>query len=263
MTQILLTKHHALGNDFLATFDEPDHDLGDLARKVCDRRRGIGADGLLIGIDDPHRPLVMVLYNADGSRAEISGNGLRCFAQAVAMRHHRYDPLRVNTDAGERWVQMEQSAKHVVIATASMGFVGDGPTPDGWADLGVDPIRPVAHLSLGNPHCVVGVDDVDAVDLAALGAKLPSVNLEIIAPGPQHGSITMRVHERGVGLTEACGSGACAAAAAARRWGLVPASVEQIVVHMPGGDATVRLTDDGEALLTGPAEYLATIIFEL
>ena len=85
---LVLTKHHGFGNDFLVVFHPHVDDLGELARVVCDRRRGIGADGLLVGASAPSASASaqMVLYNADGGRAEMSGNGIRCFAQALAMR---------------------------------------------------------------------------------------------------------------------------------------------------------------------------------
>jgi len=130
--------------------------------------------------------------------------------------------------------------------------------------LVVIPIRPVAHLSLGNPHSVVGVDDVAEVELRDLGEKVPHVNLEIVAPGPENDAITMRVHERGAGITLACGSGACASAYAALNWGLVPsnpkADVQEVTVHMDGGDARVRINRvTREAVLVGPSAFIATI----
>jgi diaminopimelate epimerase len=107
----------------------------------------------------------------------------------------------------------------------------------------------------------VAVEDVHAVDLAAIGAQLPDVNVEVVQPGPESGAVTMRVHERGVGLTAACGTGACAAAVAASRWGLVPKRAGELVVHMPGGSARVTLDDPapGRVTLTAPATYVATI----
>src|SRR5918911_4701962 len=101
MADLQLTKHHGLGNDFLVTFDPDVDDLAALARRLCDRRRGIGADGLLVGDPATGYAARMVLYNADGSRAEMSGNGIRCFAHAVA--DHGFDAgpiLTVATDAG-------------------------------------------------------------------------------------------------------------------------------------------------------------------
>jgi diaminopimelate epimerase len=114
-------------------------------------------------------------------------------------------------------------------------------------------------LSLGNPHSVVAVDDVRAVSLEELGGKVPHVNLEIVEAGPEDDAVTMRVHERGAGVTLACGSGACAAAYAAKRWGFVHPTTSEVVVHMDGGDVRVRI-DDGTriATLVGPSTFIAT-----
>lgn len=269
MTEPLsLSKHHALGNDFLVVFHPGVDDLPGLARAACDRRRGVGADGLLVGESAEGYAARMVLYNADGSRAEMSGNGIRCFAQALALRRARVDgrhelvPMRILTDAGERLVALRPSEDPVTVdASVDMGPVDRLDEPAGWSAVASHPDRPVAHLGLGNPHSVVAVDDVHAVDLAALGSKVAHVNLEIVAPGPDPRSITMRVHERGVGITAACGTGACAAAWAASEWGLVEPGTDDIVVHMDGGHATVSLHRPvpGRVTLIGPATYVARI----
>ena len=142
-----------------------------------------------------------------------------------------------------------------------MGEVTGIDEPADWQQLGCDPLRPVQHLSLGNPHSVVGVDSVAEVDLQSLGRKVPYVNLEIVEAGPEPEAITMRVHERGAGITEACGTGACASAWAASTWGLVPAGTAEILVHMDGGDAKVRMhhPSAGRVTLVGPAQFVASI----
>ncbi len=262
---IALTKHHGLGNDFLVTAAS----VGDgaaTARRLCDRRRGIGADGLLFlgRPDEPDVDLSMVLFNADGSRAEMSGNGIRCLAQAAYRIDGRQDSAeyRVLTDGGVRRVVVTPTDDpDTVWVDVEMGPVESLSEPDGWSDLGVDPMRPVLHLSLGNPHSVVAVDDVDGIDLLGLGRRVPHVNLEVVETGARRNEITMRVHERGAGLTEACGTGACASGWAARHWGLVDATVEEIVVQMPGGAAKVRLDSPraGEVTLIGPAMYVGTV----
>jgi diaminopimelate epimerase len=261
-----LTKHHGLGNDFLVFFHPPTADddvLGSLARRWCERRRGIGADGLLIGESAAEASAQMVLYNADGSRAEMSGNGIRCFAQALAMRRGDVLPVTVSilTDVGVRAMELTATEDpSTVLATVDMGPVVELDEPAGWAALGSHPDRPVAHLGVGNPHTVVAVEDVAAVDVVDLGSRLADVNLEVVEAGPEPDAVTMRVHERGVGVTDACGTGACAAAVAASRWGLVSGAPE-IVVHMPGGSARVALDRPapGRVTLTGPATYVATI----
>lgn len=236
-----LTKHHALGNDFLVVLDrEAD---ATMARALCDRRTGVGADGLISVVDSR-----WVLHNADGSRAESSGNGLRCAAQAVA-RARGVDALDVtfDTDAGPRRVQLDGDVGTVEMGTIVVKRLGE-------RDADVD---------VGNPHLVLHVDDPSTVDLLALGAQHPDLNVEVIAVAEQD-ALAFRVHERGAGITMACGTGSCAAAAAAHAWGLVGTSV---VVHNPGGDVTVDLQDGAalttggaqEALLTGPTVFIADI----
>lgn len=267
-----LTKHHALGNDFLvldkgqlrngATVDWPR-----LARTWCDRRTGIGADGLLLLEVRDRTHLTMELFNADGSPAEMSGNGIRCLVQAadrilLASGQAGGQIFEVETAAGTRSVDIvgTRSDPQTMMLRVDMGVIADAEPPANWSDLGCHEDRPVRHLSLGNPHAVVGVDDVEAVDLRSLGAKVPTVNLEIVEPGPEFNAVTMRVHERGAGLTLACGTGACAAAEAALTWGLVPSSASEVIVHMPGGDAMVAVDrTTRRASLTGPATFVATV----
>jgi diaminopimelate epimerase len=268
---ITIAKHHGLGNDFLVAFDvdlpdgladDPDK-LAELARRLCDRRRGVGADGLLIAWQgsDENVDATMTLHNADGTVAEMSGNGIRCFVQAVAMRRGSTiveQEWRIATDAGLRTVGVRPIDDVTIEASVDMGDIVAIDAPTNWAELGCHPDRPVLHVSTGNPHSVVGVDDVAAVDLAALGAKVPQVNLEIVEPGDEPTSVRMRVHERGAGITEACGTGACATAWAARCWGLVPASAREITVVMDGGSARVRLDhpSTGRVTLIGPAVFI-------
>lgn len=258
-----LHKHHGLGNDFLVcdvVQGEPADGWADAARRWCERRLGLGADGLLLlsilGDDE----LAMVLHNADGSRAEMSGNGIRCLVHAAWRAQGRAEPITycVHTDAGLRSVEVVPLGALTVEASVDMGEVLPIGAPAGWDEIGADPMRPVAHLSLGNPHTVVGVDDVHGVDLADLGPRVADVNLEVVHPGPEAGALTMRVHERGAGITQACGTGACATAWAAVRWGLVVG--EEITVHMDGGDARVRLHHPlhGRVTLIGPSVYVGT-----
>ncbi len=261
-----LTKHHGLGNDFLVVFHPDVEDLAALARLLCDRRRGVGADGLLVGEPSVGHAAAMTLFNADGTRAEMSGNGIRCFAQALSARRGNLDDLLISTDAGPRLVRLAATASvDTLDVRVDMGAVVPIGSPEGWDEIGCNPDRPVAHLSLGNPHTVVGVDDVDVVDLVALGAAVPGTNLEIIEPGRDSASIRMRVHERGAGITEACGTGACASAWAARSWGLVSASSGEITVQMDGGRAKVVLDEPepGHATLIGPAVFVAHVVVEI
>jgi diaminopimelate epimerase len=262
MAELQLTKHHGLGNDFLVAFHPHVDDLPALAQRLCDRRRGIGADGLLIGESEPGYAARMVLYNSDGSRAEMSGNGIRCFAQALARRRDDLDAQRILTDAGERLVTLYATDDvDMIEAAVDMGPIAPLDEPKGWHRVGTDPLRPVSHLSVGNPHAVVGVEDVAVVDLLTLGEMVPDINLEIIEVGPETHAITMRVHERGAGITQACGTGACASAWAAASWGLFDPELREITVHMDGGDAKVRLHDPqvGHVTLVGPAVFVGSV----
>lgn len=266
MADLELTKHHGLGNDFLVAFHPHVEDLAALARRLCDRRRGIGADGLLIGESEPGYAARMILFNSDGSRAEMSGNGIRCFAQALARRRGDLAPQCILTDAGDRLVTLyETDDADVIEAAVDMGLVESIDEPENWHRIGTDPLRPVSHLSVGNPHAVVGVEDVAIVDLLTLGEIVPDINLEMVQLGPEPHAITMRVHERGAGITEACGTGACASAWAALSWGLVDPALREITVHMDGGDAKVRVHDpkDGHVTLVGPAVFVASITVHL
>jgi diaminopimelate epimerase len=267
--QVVVTKHHGLGNDFLVLETSqieavPEVEIAkidwpSIAKQWCDRETGVGADGLLLLSRRGEFRLAMQLFNQDGSRAEMSGNGIRCLVQAAFDRDGCYEPVTysVTTDAGERVVDVQPVSHEEVTASVDMGCIEILDEPQNWSTIGCDPNRPVMHLSVGNPHSVVGVEDVELVNLLEIGLKVPQVNLEIVEAGPESNAITMRVHERGAGITQACGTGACASAWAANKWGLVPSSVTEILVHQPGGDATVRINhpQPGHVTLIGSAHF--------
>ncbi len=251
-------KGHGTENDFVLLPDGvPAGGLdAETVRTLCDRRRGIGADGVLAVVrvaapteNDPR--WFMDYRNADGGLAEMCGNGIRVFARyLVDSGLEEPGDLRIDTRAG---------VKTVTVPASGDITVGMGPAtklPDAkvrldgrwWAAAG---------WSMGNPHLVVTDTDlvVDDVDLTMTPAVDPpaaypdGVNVEIVRPtGPA--AIRMRVHERGVGETRSCGTGACAAAVA-----VMAAQNERTSydVDVPGGRLTVTWQDDGEVLLTGPA----------
>jgi len=277
--QLSITKHNGLGNDFLVLDRREVNALSEaqgsaidwpnVARDWCDRKTGVGADGLLLLGQIDTNTLTMRLYNSDGSLAEMSGNGIRCLAQSAFMADELTTEVAytVMTDAGERRVVVTPQANDplTVDASVDMGPIGTLVEPTGWATLECDPMRPVMHISVGNPHSVVGVEDVAVVPLKELGEKVPQINLEIIEPGPEVNAITMRVHERGAGITQACGTGACASAWAAVQWGLVPASAGEVIVHMDGGDVKVSVNQPktGSVTLIGPAQYMSKHAVEI
>lgn len=251
-----LTKHHGLGNDFLVVLDPEGVVTVDasMARALCDRRTGVGADGLLwAGPGVREADVTMTLHNADGSRAEMSGNGIRCLAQAVA-RSRRVDAvdLAVATDAGLRRVQVTPGDDRTVHVRVDMGPVTAADAPDLPELRGA---KDVLGAAVGNPHVVALFADRDALDAAADGFAMTDRNVEFVLAGPGPDELTMRVVERGAGETQACGTGACAAAWAAQRWGLVG---DRVTVHMPGGAAIVEL-DGATSHLTGPAVLVADV----
>ena len=259
-----LTKHHGLGNDFLVLVDLADTTPLDacFARRVCDRRRGVGADGLIrvspgIGGAD----VTMTLHNADGSAAEMSGNGIRCLAQAVARaRGVEVLALSVATGGGSRHVKVAPGPDaRTAWVDVEMG-PARSPDPRWVATETVDGATKTATVDLGNPHLVVLVDDPAAVDLLEVGPRLSAQfdrgsNVEVVALARGGGdTLDLRVWERGAGITEACGTGAAAAAHAAHDWGLVG---ERVLVRMPGGTLEVRL--GASITLAGPATFIADV----
>ena len=262
---ITLSKHEGLGNDFLIAVDPPRPLAPADARSWCDRRRGVGADGLIELRSQPSEsPFVMTLFNADGSKAEVSGNGLRCAAQALAAHLGLEAPsaLDIDTDAGRRHVELLAIKGPLADVRVDMGVAKPGP-PDStaWDGLQVVVHRQVG-VDMGNPHLVALVDDPDKYDIAHVGATVEAdypagLNVHLVSVEAD-GTIELRVWERGAGVTEACGSGACAAGVAATRWGLVEGPVS---VHMPGGAAAVEVVDDN-VLLSGPAAYIAQVVVD-
>jgi diaminopimelate epimerase len=273
-----LTKHHGLGNDFLIVLDEandgPVAPDAELARRLCARHTGLGADGLIHGgAGTDGADISFRLWNSDGSKAEVSGNGLRCLAQAVA-RFRGFDTATVGigTVAGLRRAEVRPAEHpHVADVEVEMGpvveipAVGErepiginGPDDAHYHDIAAGTTRGV-RVSVGNPHLVLLASEPAGVDLATWGPFYErrhegGINVEFIAPaGPD--TIDLVVWERGSGITQACGSGATAAAHVAHEWGLVG---NEVAVRMPGGTATVRLTPEG-AFLRGPTTFVAEI----
>jgi diaminopimelate epimerase len=259
-----LTKHHGFGNDFLVLLDDDaSHPLDpDVASALCDRRTGVGADGLvratpLDGADDA--VAAMDLRNADGSPAETSGNGIRCLAQALILAGWAVGPtIPIRTAAGRAVVTVHDRADprtHTLSVEMGVARVG-GEAPE-WAG---GPVRRTLRVDVGNPHLVLEVPGLDDVDLVELGegvnAKEPGgANVHLLA-GEADDRIAIRTYERGVGPTLACGTGACAAAVAARAWGLVG---DVVAVGQAGGTAEVTVGPDGAVVLRGPATLVATV----
>ncbi len=252
MNVVRLTKHEGWGNDFLvlADADGATPVTAEFARRVCDRRFGVGADGLLHLSRPTDADLGMTLHNADGSVAEMSGNGLRCLVQA-ALRLGWFEgqSVSVSTGAGIRSAFVADVT--VPMATTHQIRVDMGAVVIEGSDD--DDVL----VNVGNPHRVRRVPEPATYDLVAAGLIHPNVNLEVIAKTSGANTVKMRVHERGAGETLACGTGACAVAVAAAKWGLVTGTL--VTVRQPGGDAAVDITDTDHVRLAGPVSCIGTI----
>jgi diaminopimelate epimerase len=261
MTSLHLAKLHATGNDFLVrlALDVGSAPLApETVARLCDRRLGIGADGLItIGPGGPDSDCTMTLQNADGGPAEMSGNGIRCLAWVAARAGlGTHDELTVDTVAGRRVIALTRDANGIVVAAdVDMGAVTLGEEDVELVVDGTEYWDDVAYV--GNPHLVCFVIDPSAVPVALHGprieldARFPNrTNVEFVRVHPPD-VIDMRVWERGVGETLSCGTGACAAAAVAHNRGVVDNHVR---VRVPGGELAVTLGDT--VRLGGPVVHV-------
>jgi diaminopimelate epimerase len=273
-------KAHGAGNDFVLLPDSDDRISLDASfvRSLCDRHRGLGADGVIRLA--PPRPGVdahvfMDYRNADGSLAEMCGNGVRCVAKYVAERQDIGDLVRVDTPAGVKPVQVvgRDEAGRVTTARVDMG----APRPTGERQVDVSPLRQappagggyvtaekvtatVTTLAMGNPHAVLVVDDISRAPVTTWGPVIEGddqfpdgTNVEFIAV-PARDRVLGRIWERGVGETMASGTGSAAMAAAAHLLGLAERAV---VVEVPGGALEVEWAAD-TLYVTGPAVEVAS-----
>jgi diaminopimelate epimerase len=272
-------KMHGCGNDYvlLDGFDEALPRAGalpELARRLSDRHTGIGADGLILLLPSRHADARMVMYNADGSRAEMCGNGLRLAAKlAWDRRHCRRRDLRFETGAGILDVHLHLRDSTCVGATVQMGrprltpaavpVVHPGPGPKLVIPVRLQgrSLRLLA-VGMGNPHAVCFVRDPDAIPLQELGPLLEHhprfprrTNVEFVARcGFDHGLplLRQRTWERGAGETQACGTGACAVLVAAILMRKIPG--RKAILRLNGGDLRACWpSDDASVQLSGPA----------
>lgn len=261
-------KMHGLGNDFviLDWRNDPDRRVpAAAAQRLADRRLGIGCDQILVIRPSQEADIRMDILNQDGSPSGACGNGTRCVADLV-MAETGADRISIVTDGGmlSAWRAADDQIS-----------VDMGPVFSGWQDvplaesmdtlhvpLGVAGLPDAVCHALGNPHAVVFVEDAEGLDLARLGPQVEQsslfpdrVNLSVLSRRDD-GSFRMRVWERGVGITMACGSGACASGVAIARRGL-GGDVNKIV--MDGGAVTIAWQrDNGHVVMTGPVAYVAS-----
>jgi len=264
--EIRLSKHHGAGNDFLVFMDMVDRrPLSAIeVRAMCDRQFGVGADGIVrVLAGGSGAALSMELRNADGSFAEMSGNGIRCLAQAaVEGGVVAAGVITVETVVGVRNVDYETVGPGLGRAAVDMGpaILGSELAID---DLGVDAtvtVHKARSVDMGNPHIVLMCGSVSDEIVRTVGARLArsvpeGANVEFVQRDTGRETLDVRVFERGVGETLACGTGAAAAAAAAHAWGMVGDRVE---VHLPGGTLEVEVRRDS-VVLRGPTRKVAEV----
>lgn len=248
-------KMHGLGNDF-AIFDARQAEIPlppERIRLLADRRFGIGCDQLIVLEPSAKADVFMRIFNPDGSQSAACGNATRCVAQLLG------GTVRIETLAGllsavpaEGGVSVDMGQPRFAWDEIPLSYPMDTlDMPVSWGELA----RPLA-VSMGNPHAVFFVQDANAVPLEQLGAEIGAdplfaegVNVNVASVvGKDH--LRLRVYERGAGLTLACGSGACATFAAARKKGLVGPVAR---ISLPGGDLQISEGPDGHILMTGPA----------
>ena len=250
-------KMHGAENTFVVIDERPAAfaDYPELAKRVCAPGGGFdGADGLLVVGDAPNAAAEMRVFNADGSIAEMCGNGVRCVARYLFERGAGAT-FTIATLAGPIRTQIvatEPFAARVDIGPATF------PNGEGAKALTIDgEVWTYYDVSLGNPHAVTFVDDVDAIDLEELGPAFGrafehGTNLHVVEYRDAS-TLKVRHFERGVGITQACGTGAVASAAAAI---VARGARSPVTVHVPGGTLTVDWTPGENARLTGPAQTL-------
>jgi len=276
------TKMHGAGNDYIYVdcFSQPvPGDLPELARAVSNRHSGIGGDGLILICPSEKADARMQMFNADGSEAEMCGNGVRCVAKylfdhGIASREH----LRIETGKGVQELQLFVTGGKVDRVRVNMGEpilqAADIPTtlpgdPPVNVSLEINPGEPVGlthrssprslHvtcISMGNPHCITFVDELSDDLVRNVGPLIEHhtafpnrANVEFVKVLSE-GEVSMRVWERGSGETQACGSGAAAVVVAAVLTGRTERSIR---CHLPGGDLELEWAESGDVFLTGPA----------
>jgi len=271
---IVFVKMHGLGNDFvvIGALDElplPEEKLGEFARFVCDRHFGVGADGVIWVLPSRVADFKMRIFNPDGSEAEMCGNGIRCAAKWFYDRDYaKGNTVQVETLAGVKTVWVQAEGGEAVAVTVDMGepvfeqSLVPASLCEGREAIGV-PLEvegvgtfTASAVSMGNPHCVIFVNDVEDFPVETVGPKIEHhpafpkrTNVEFVQVLSRN-EMKVRVWERGAGLTLACGTGACASLAVAVKTGKTE---RKATVHLPGGALTIEWRDDGRVYMTGPA----------
>jgi len=268
------TKMHGLGNDYVYVngLEERVRDPAALAREMSDRHTGVGSDGLILILPSQHADVRMEMYNADGSRAQMCGNGIRCVAKYAVERKLAAGPeLRIETDAGIKLAFCEMDQDRVGLVRVDMGSpslravdlparVESESIVD--AELVIDGTPQVMTcVSIGNPHAVLFVDAFNSIQLREVGSAIECapqfperINVHFVRVDSRS-HVTMKTWERGSGATRACGTGACAACVAASTTGRTE---RRITATLPGGSLQIDWAQSGMVYMTGPAVEVFT-----
>ena len=249
------TKMHGLGNDYLYVFGEPKDPAG-TSRLLSDRHFGAGSDGMIWISPSDIADFKMRIFNADGSEARMCGNGIRCVGKYVYDKGYTgRTRLKIETLSGIRTLLLHVADGCVDTVTVDMGPAV--PAPEQTLSAGGRSVT-VTPVSVGNPHAVLFVEDMEAAPLTTLGPVLErhaafpdGVNVEFVQVCSET-ELRMRVWERGSGVTMACGTGACASVAAAIARGFCRYDTP-ITVLLDGGPLQIRIAPDHTAVMTGPA----------
>ena len=269
------TKMHGIGNDYVYVncFEEEVKEPAKIATIISDRHFGVGSDGLILILPSKVADCKMRIFNADGSEAQMCGNGIRCVAKYVYdHKITQKKPLTVETLAGVKTIQLFTMNGKVSSARVNMGkprlLRSEIPMLGKETQVINEPLTiskgvtfHITCVSMGNPHCVIFVDNFDEVDLPRQGAEIERhhsfperINVHFVKV---HNSkeVTMKTWERGSGITLACGTGASAVCVA----GVLNKKAERrILAHLPGGDLELEWAEDGNVYMTGPATEVFT-----
>ena len=252
------TKMHGLGNDYLYVYGEPEHPA-EWSVKLSNRHFGAGSDGMIWICPSEIADFKMRIFNADGSEAKMCGNGIRCVGKYVYDKGYTDKThLEIETLSGIRTLDLHLSDGIVENVSVDMGKAVLSDPEDLDVDGTFVNCNPV---SVGNPHAVIFVDDIETAPLTTLGPKLEhheafpgGVNVEFVQKTGKNG-LRMRVWERGSGVTMAGGTGAGASAATAVSKGLCEFG-QDISVRLDGGVLTIQVASDYSVIMTGPAEFV-------
>lgn len=280
MTKIKFTKMHGIGNDYvyINCFEQSVENPADLAVKMSPRRFSVGADGVILICPSDVADAKMRMFNLDGSEGKMCGNGIRCVGKFVydnGIAHRK--EIKIETLSGIKTLEITDVNGKAKSVTVDMGRAKFAPSEIPVLSDGASVInKPVAvngrqynitAVSMGNPHAVVFCNDIEELDLKAIGPDFEhnkifpeGVNTEFIRVIDAK-KLQMRVWERGSGETLACGTGACAAVAAAVVNGYCDKDRE-ITVHLAGGDLFITYTSSGEVFMRGGAEKVFDGVYE-